>query len=433
MFKKKFLLLFLSVILILLVSVSLNLLNTKDFFFDKLSIKTKVILKTIKKNNQAGDKFSSIFNNFFNDYNEKFLPSTQQISLDYKVKKMIFNDNFKIDKSKISFVPQKVDSKKNHFYSFFLEQYADDIIITDYIGNIYYLNKDILEKDNKFKPKLIKSNLVLNKILDTLVVDDFLYISYGIETFDECYTWNVSKAKFNKNNLNFKNLYSSEECSKQNFYQPHGGRMQLYNLDNNPGIIITIGDNDSSVKEKGSIIGTILFINEVNNSVKIISKGHRNHQGLWSDKKNILSTEHGPRGGDEINKIIVGNNYGWPYSSYGEPYGKKLNLPKFKKNHENSGYEEPVYSFLKAIGISEIIKLPNNFSIFWQDNFILASLWGHSIHRLKFDKDYNKLIFNEKIYLGKRIRDLIYLEEKRLILLALEEKGELGILRNTAQ
>ena len=106
---------------------------------------------------------------------------------------------------------------------------------------------------------------------------------------------------------------------------------------------------------------------------------------------------------------------------------------KFKKNHENSGYEEPVYSFLKAIGISEIIKLPNNFSIFWQDNFILASLWGHSIHRLKFDKDYNKLIFNEKIYLGKRIRDLIYLEDKKLILLALEEKGELGILRNTAQ
>ena len=184
--------------------------------------KNKSNYKVDKKNNQAGDKFTSIFNNFFNDYNEKFLPSTQQITLDYKTKKIFFNDNFKIDKSKISFVPKKIDSKKTHFYSFFLEQYTDDIIISDYIGNIYYLNKDMLGNSNELKPNIIQSNLVVDKILDILVVDDFLYISYGKETFDECYTWNISKAKFNKDNLNFKNLYS-EECSKQNFYQPHGG------------------------------------------------------------------------------------------------------------------------------------------------------------------------------------------------------------------
>ena len=420
MFKKKFLLLFLSVILILLVSVSLNLLNTKDFFFDKLSIKTKVILKTIKKNNQAGDKFSSIFNNFFNDYNEKFLPSTQQISLDYKVKKMIFNDNFKIDKSKISFVPQKVDSKKNHFYSFFLEQYADDIIITDYIGNIYYLNKDILEKDNKFKPKLIKSNLVLNKILDTLVVDDFLYISYGIETFDECYTWNVSKAKFNKNNLNFKNLYSSEECSKQNFYQPHGGRMQLYNLDNNPGIIITIGDNDSSVKEKGSIIGTILFINEVNNSVKIISKGHRNHQGLWSDKKNILSTEHGPRGGDEINKIIVGNNYGWPAITYGKDYNGSIISPFT----EMKGMEQPIKYWVPSIAPSGMMLYDKDLFPEWKGSIFVSSMKPGSVRRLELKE--NKIIQEHIIFDDlSRIRDIAFLPNGSILLATDGSGGEI--------
>ena len=56
-------------------------------------------------------------------------------------------------------------------------------------------------------------------------------------------------------------------------------------------------------------------------------------------KKNlILSTEHGPRGGDEINKIIFNKNYGWPISSYGETYssiGKKKNNLDFKKSHNN--------------------------------------------------------------------------------------------------
>ena len=74
--------------------------------------------------------------------------------------------------------------------------------------------------------------------------------------------------------------------------------------------------------------------------------------------------------------------------------------------------------------------MPNNFSNFWIDNFILSSLWGHSIFRLKFDKNYNKVILNEKIYIGKRIRDISYLEKEKMIILALEEKGEIGIIKN---
>ena len=46
--------------------------------------------------------------------------------------------------------------------------------------------------------------------------------------------------------------------------------------------------------------------------------GHRNPQGLLVFDNIVLSTEHGPRGGDEINKIMFGKNYGWPISSYGK-------------------------------------------------------------------------------------------------------------------
>ena len=83
---------------------------------------------------------------------------------------------------------------------------------------------------------------------------------------------------------------------------------------------------------------------------------------------------------------------------------------------------------MKAIGISELIKLPNSFSNFWQNNFLVSSLWGHSLFRVKLDKKLEKLIFYEKIYIGQRIRDLMYLKEENVILVALEEKGEIGII-----
>ena len=65
----------------------------------------------------------------------------------------------------------------------------------------------------------------------------------------------------------------------------------------------------------------------------IISVGHRNPIGVVQDPYSgtIIATEHGPRGGDEINKIIKGKNYGWPFVSYGEPYAVKKNEPYFFK------------------------------------------------------------------------------------------------------
>lgn len=101
-----------------------------------------------------------------------------------------------------------------------------------------------------------------------------------------------------------------------------------------------------------------------------------------------------------------------------------------KKNHKENGFEEPIFSFIPAIGISEIIKLPNNFSKLWQDNFLLASLHGKYLYRIKLDDEYNKIIYYEPIFIGDRIRDLIYNKNSKKILLALELEGALGIITN---
>ena len=86
--KIKFFLISLSIIIIIiLLSLKANFLNLNEYFFSKLSIKSKVILRNIKKNNSSGHQLSHIINNFFNDYNVKFLPETQLINLNFEKKK----------------------------------------------------------------------------------------------------------------------------------------------------------------------------------------------------------------------------------------------------------------------------------------------------------------------------------------------------------
>ena len=157
----------------------------------------------------------------------------------------------------------------------------------------------------------------------------------------------------------------------------HSGKIQIYNENKNK-LLVSInsaGRKDEPTLEtlsSDSICGKILLINSQDKSYEIYSSGHRNIIGLYADKNIILSTEHGPHAGDEINKIQKGKKYGWPVVSYGEKYKRnKSNLnPTYKKNHNKNGFEEPIFSFIPAIGISEIIKLPNNFSNLWQDNFL---------------------------------------------------------------
>ena len=94
---------------------------------------------------------------------------------------------------------------------------------------------------------------------------------------------------------------------------------------------------------------------------------------------------------------------------------------------------------MPSIGINQIIKVPDNFSEYWKNNFLVTSLAGRQIQRVLFDKNFTKLIFNEKIYIGSRIRDIYYIEEFNVFLLALEghfgpEKNQvpsIGILSNS--
>ena len=99
---------------------------------------------------------------------------------------------------------------------------------------------------------------------------------------------------------------------------------------------------------------------------------------------------------------------------------------EYFKNHSYHGFIEPIYAFVPSIAINQIIKVPDNFSEYWKNNFLVTSLAGRQIQRILFDKNFTKLIFNEKIYIGSRIRDIYYIKEFNVFLLALEGDASPG-------
>jgi hypothetical protein len=149
---------------------------------------------------------------------------------------------------------------------------------------------------------------------------------------------------------------------------------------------------------------------------EIFSYGHRNPQGLTFLNKFIFSSEHGPQGGDEINLLKKGGNYGWPIVSYGTRYG---NDKSFNFHHNRKEIIEPVYAFLPSVAPTALAKCPKNLINYYNKNNCLMSLTlrEQSILIILLDDNF-KVISIEKFFLDKRLRHFglkknseIYFEE----------------------
>ena len=130
-FRKNFILIIIFLILLFSSLFTINKFLGSDFIFKKLPIKSQILLRNISSNKKSGNSFFHLFNNLFNDYNAKFLPETQFIDLDFKTLKVEFDQTYKENYLK------KTDYSKNFFYSFYIEIINDDLLLTDFNGNIY--------------------------------------------------------------------------------------------------------------------------------------------------------------------------------------------------------------------------------------------------------------------------------------------------------
>ena len=365
------------------------------------------------------------------DYRGKDLPETQYLKV--FLKKINISKNQKFTNN-LSNYPRgyNIDNK------FFVEYIQDKVLIVYANGSSFYYNvSDLLY--SKIDKKINITNNLSGKIsstgiLDLLVYKNEIFISHvkKDDKIKDCYNIVISKSELNFESIVFNEFFKTKDCDPYSKLDIGGGRMKFYEEGNKKKILLTTSDySGKNAQNLNSSHGKILEINLIDSSFKIFSLGHRNPQGLMVFNKNIiLSTEHGPMGGDEINLIKKNSNYGWKKASYGEPY-KNFSIKNeflLSKNHQLNNFVEPIYAYIPAIGISEIIDVNNKFSPKWNKNFLITSLNGRSIYRVYFDPNFSKIITQEKIFVGERIRDIVKDNEGKFFILALEDTGSIGIL-----
>src|SRR5690606_4519117 len=136
----------------------------------------------------------------------------------------------------------------------------------------------------------------------------------------------------------------------------------------------------------------------------IWSIGHRNPQGLTVHPHTgtLWSSEHGPMGGDEINIVRPGRNYGWPLVSFGRHYDGTI----VSESPYREGVEPPLHQWTPSIGVSQIEFYVGDRLPAWRNSLIVASLGGQALHLLRIDGE--KVVNDEVLFQGLgRIRDVV--------------------------
>ncbi|HTI92827.1 MAG TPA: PQQ-dependent sugar dehydrogenase [Puia sp.] len=196
-------------------------------------------------------------------------------------------------------------------------------------------------------------------------------------------------------------------------------------FDKNGDLFVSLGEKSAAdvrmqAQQLNSYLGKIIritttgkpaagnpFANQPNAKGEIISYGHRNPEGLDINPATgeLWEAEFGPHGGDEINLIHPGKNYGWPVLSYGLEYsGDKVG----DGIQQKAGMEQPVYYWDPVVSPSGICFYNGNAIPEWKNNLFVACLSGQHLDRLIIRN--NKVVGEERLLTDKnqRIRDVTY-------------------------
>lgn len=193
-------------------------------------------------------------------------------------------------------------------------------------------------------------------------------------------------------------------------------------------LFITVGErrNISRAQDKEDHAGSVIRVKE-NGEAEVFSYGHRNPQGIafHPQTNEAWINDHGPKGGDEINRLRPGANYGWPFQTNGVDYsGAPLG-----RGERVEGMEPPVHVFEKTVAPSGLAFYDGKLFPGWHGHMLHGALQGEGIIRIRIEN--GKVAEEEWISLGRRIRDVQVAPDGAIWLITEHEDGE--VLRLTPE
>jgi len=300
-----------------------------------------------------------------------------------------------------------------------------------------------ISKDPRFVMSYFRT-LDLLVVAKTPTVFD-LYVSHHRFNSDGCFEFVVSRAEGHVQDDSvdiadsWKEVFVARPCMQPKevdlFFAglESGGRLALLDART---LLVTIGDHQfdgvrsktAAAQDPDSNLGKVMAIDLASGRARVISSGHRNPQGLLVARDGtIWETEHGPQGGDEINIIREGLNYGWPLVTYGREYGyRPRNWPLNPEQGRHDGYELPAFVFVPSIAISNLIQPDPREWPLWRDHLLVASYGGlkrtggGKLYAVRVERD-KRIVYAEEIVVpvedGEKLRDIISLADGRFAVL----------------
>ncbi len=266
-----------------------------------------------------------------------------------------------------------------------------DLLITERSGTLYLLLKNSSNLTKLSGLPQIDAN-GQGGLLDLALHSDandnqWLYITYsstqGAKSGSNTALMRAKLSDDRTELLSTQLLYKGEHNSTKG--QHYGSRIVF---DNQGYVYFSIGDRGSRDKNPqdltrdggkiyrlhtdGRIPSDNPFVNQKSAKHAIWSYGHRNPQGMWFDKttQTLWSHEHGPRGGDELNIIKAGANYGWPVVSYGVNYSGT----SFTDIQEKDGMQSPVLHWTPSIAPSDMLLVSSDKYPHLKGKLLLSSM-----------------------------------------------------------
>jgi hypothetical protein len=306
------------------------------------------------------------------------------------------------------------------------------------------------QSDNRFRITGFQNSKLKSNAAETIIFTS--YVSSSVK--EGCRYLNlISFLVPNFGNLkvnSFKRWYRSPcfPFGDGQLHQSGGAILENLRKKNEPKnswkVFLTIGDFTGVVKtskqiseKTKSILGSLIEV-ETSGKVRVVASGFRNSQGIsWfagPNETRILTSEHGPRGGDELNLIVEKGNFGWPNNSFGTRYAPDDVNNQVPNTNTSGSSKSPLYAWVPSVGTSIVHQIKSlKLLTWWADakpksygDVLVAGMASQTLYRHRILE--NRVVYSEPIWTGLRIRTLIETIEGDLIIGA---DGGLRILKTT--